>query len=163
MIKVFTFDKHHESRGSAYTFFDEREISQPKFVQDKVSVSNYGVVRGFHGDESTWKLVTCIHGAFRLVVYDVDAGYKQAITLRSSSDMQKSVLIPPRHLNAHQCLTDECVFLYKWSEFYKGPEAQWSVHHDDPEIFPDWPTLITEVSERDRNAGTLKELKDSLK
>ena len=38
------------------------------FIQDDVSFSRKNVLRGIHGDQHTWKLVSCLHGAFYLVV-----------------------------------------------------------------------------------------------
>ena len=162
MIRTYDFSKHHEKRGSAYTFFDQREMREMCFVQDKVSVSNHGVVRGFHGDDKTWKLITCLYGAFRLVLYDVDNDLKETLTLTSNDEVQRTVLVPPRHLNAHQCLTGRCIFLYKWSEFYEGPDAQWSVNYNDKTIDPQW-NYVTEVSKRDVDAQSLEELKGQIK
>lgn len=162
MIKTFSFDKHHEARGHIFTFFDQREMREMSFVQDKVSVSKQGVVRGFHGDLHTWKLITCLQGVVQLVVYDVDNDEVEQIRLSSMDQEQVSVLVPPRHLNAHQCLTGKCIFLYKWSEFYKGPDAQWSVNYNDATINPKWPMLTTEISERDKMAPSLKDFKETL-
>jgi dTDP-4-dehydrorhamnose 3,5-epimerase len=170
MIRIFEFDRHREERGCIYTFFDQRLFATDgrplEFVQDKVSVSYKGVVRGFHGDDKTWKLITCLHGACQLVVYDLDNDIKESITLVGDADNHNgkhlAVLVPPRHLNGHQSLADKCIFLYKWSEFYAGPAAQWSVHYDDETINPQWPICTTKVSCRDKRAPTLKEFRDNL-
>ena len=163
MIKKFEFDKHVEDRGCIYTFFDRRNVqSYITFVQDKVSISQRGVIRGFHGDAITWKLITCLEGSFKLVVYDIVNQLTEHVTLNSDSNTQVSILVPPHHLNAHQCLTEKCIFLYKWSEFYAGPSAQWSVHYNDSSILPEWPIEATDISERDRTAPSLKEFKDNL-
>ena len=39
-----------------------------EFIQDDISVSRQNVLRGIHGDRKTAKLVSCLHGAFYLVV-----------------------------------------------------------------------------------------------
>ena len=39
-----------------------------KFVQDDISVSSQHVLRGIHGDAETWKLISCLHGSFYLMV-----------------------------------------------------------------------------------------------
>ena len=159
--KIIKHSKFKLPRGEIFTLYDDRQLDIP-FKQDKVSISYKGVVRGFHGDTNTYKLITCLDGVIQLVVHDVDNDATQRFILNSNSDKLVTILVPPRHLNAHQCLSKSCIFLYKWSEYYTSPEDQWSVRYDDPAIFSDWPTLITEVSERDRKAGTLKDLKDSL-
>jgi dTDP-4-dehydrorhamnose 3,5-epimerase len=38
------------------------------FIEDDISISRQHVLRGIHGDEKTAKLVSCLHGAFYLVV-----------------------------------------------------------------------------------------------
>ena len=39
-----------------------------EFIQDDISISRQHVLRGIHGDRKTAKLVSCLHGAFYLVV-----------------------------------------------------------------------------------------------
>ena len=67
----------------------------------------------------------------------------------------KAVLVPPYHVNAHLCLSRTCVFYYKMSEYYAGPEEQWSVRFDDPRINAQWPSRPILLSARDLQAGAL--------
>ena len=46
------------------------------FVQDDISVSSQNVLRGIHGDSETWKLISCLHGKFYLVVVNCDTESK---------------------------------------------------------------------------------------
>jgi dTDP-4-dehydrorhamnose 3,5-epimerase len=156
--------KHLESRGSTYTIYDNRdsELSSVSFVQDKISKSYRGVVRGFHGDSRTWKLITCLDGIILLITYDVLTDTKNRYILDGDSEQSVSVLVPPSTLNAHQCLTEDCIFHYKWSEYYTGPEDQWSVNYNDKEINPKWKAPVTIVSDRDARAGTLQELRERI-
>jgi len=156
--------KHLEPRGNIYTIYDKRKIPVDcTFVQDKVSKSNQGVIRGFHGDEKTWKLIACLHGKIKLVTYNVDTDEKKVYILDGDSLESTSVLVPPRTLNAHQCLSTTCIFYYKWSEYYTAPKDQWSVHYNDPDISPEWEEgLFQTVSIRDQGAQSLKELKKNV-
>lgn len=159
---MYKNDKYFENRGSIYTIYDRRDISI-NFVQDKISKSNQGVIRGFHGDDKTWKLITCLYGKIKLVTYNVDNGSKREYIMDGDDSESVSVLVPPRVLNAHQCLSNHCIFHYKWSEFYTSPEDQWSVKYDDSEISPNWISGFCDIiSDRDRNAGSLKELKERI-
>ena len=134
-------EKFFENRGSIYTLYDYRDHNI-NFVQDKISKSYQGVIRGFHGDNSTWKLISCLDG---------------------NDEYAQSVLVPPRTLNAHQCLSNTCIFHYKWSEYYTSPEDQWSVYFNDSEINPEWNTDYADIiSYRDLNAPSLKELKNNV-
>ncbi len=47
------------------------------FRQDDISVSRQHVLRGIHGDGETWKLVSCLAGAFYLLVVNNDPASPQ--------------------------------------------------------------------------------------
>lgn len=160
-------DKHFEDRGSQYTIYDSRDFDID-FVQDKISKSYQGVIRGFHGDNKTWKLITCLDGKLRLITYNIDTDEKLEYNLCGDDTESISVLVPPRVLNAHQCLSATCIFHYKWSHFYTGSQDQWSVKYDDKDINPNWDLNLIRynfsgaISERDKNSGSLRDLKKCL-
>ena len=164
---IYKQSKYFEDRGSTYTIYDHRDFNVD-FVQDKVSKSYEGVIRGFHGDDKTWKLITCLHGKIKLVTYDVDKDIKEKYILEGDGKESISVLVPPRVLNAHQCLSPTCIFHYKWSHLYTGPETQWSVKYDDSTINPQWDMRLIRydfpnaISERDKNSGSLLDLQRRL-
>ena len=162
---ILVESKHFEKRGSIYTIYDQRKMPQSlNFVQDKIAKSNQGVIRGFHGDNKTWKLITCLQGSIKLVTFNIDSNERSVYLLNGDSTEAASVLVPPRTLNAHQCLSQGCIFHYKWSEFYTAPEDQWSVHYDDPDICPEWDKkLHITVSERDKKSPTLREFRHNVK
>ena len=68
------------------------------------------------------------------------------------------VLVPAGCLNGHLCLSDKCIFFYKWSEKYKQPDDQITVLWNDPELNISWPTDTPVLSERDRRAKILREM-----
>ena len=157
-------NKHFEKRGNIYTIFNINDVPEEiTFVQDKISKSFQGVIRGFHGDDKTWKLITCLQGKVKLVTYNIDTDERGVYILDGDSHTNLSILVPPRTLNAHQCLSSNCIFYYKWSEFYTKPEDQWSVVYNDPHICPEWDQRFHNVvSERDENAQFLWELKKNV-
>lgn len=156
-------DKFFENRGSLYTIYDSRDFDI-NFVQDKISKSYQGVIRGFHGDDLTWKLITCLYGRLKLITYDVDADVKEEYVLDGDDKESVSILVPPRVLNGHQCLSSHCIFHYKWSHYYTGPESQWSVYYNDSTINPQWDWDIAGIiSDRDKGSPSLKELKEWIK
>lgn len=159
-----TENKFFEKRGNIYTIYNKKDIPYDlTFVQDKISKSFQGVVRGFHGDEITWKLIACLHGKVKLVTYNIDSDKKCTYILDGDSEVNYSILVPPRTLNAHQCLSSTCIFYYKWSEFYTGPDKQWSVNYNDPFINPEWDNKYHQiVSDRDKSAPFLEELKKNV-
>lgn len=158
MHKIFLNTKFIDHRGSIYTLYDSKNLDI-KFVQDKVTTSYKGTIRGFHGDEKTWKLITCLYGSFKLIIYDINKNIKDEFILNDQDQEVKSILVPPNFLNAHQCLTDTCIMHYKWSEFYTSPDDQWTVWYEDHDIGASWFDIPVILSDRDKNAKSLKELK----
>ena len=43
-----------------------------EFVADDFIISDKHVLRGIHGDDKTWKLVSCLHGRFYIVISNCD-------------------------------------------------------------------------------------------
>ena len=145
-----------DNRGYVGSVFrqDNKYQYAYNFVEDRCSVSKYGTVRGFHGDSKTWKWATCLYGELYLIIYDLINHSKKNCILSAKNG--NSILIPPNTLNAHQCLSDNCLLFYKWDRYY-ALDKQWSVRYNDSSIAPDWPVEVTEVSERDQNSPLLEE------
>ena len=69
LIKPTYFQDH---RGQYLELYN-RKLYKAKgvdinFVEDDISISGKGVIKGIHGDQQTWKLISCLHGEFYLVV-----------------------------------------------------------------------------------------------
>lgn len=122
-----------------------------KFVQDDISVSSQHVLRGIHGDAETWKLVSCMHGKFYLVVVNCDKespnfGKWQSFVL---SDVNRhQVLIPPKHGNGHVVLSETAIFHYKQNTYY-NPKGQFTYIWNDPQLKIWWPVKNPMLSQRD--------------
>jgi dTDP-4-dehydrorhamnose 3,5-epimerase len=121
------------------------------FVQDDISVSSQHVLRGIHGDAQTWKLVSCLHGKFYLVVLNYDKGSPQfgqweGFTLSDENKLQ--VLIPPKFGNGHVVLSESAIFHYKQNTYYNRA-GQFTVAWNDPQFKIWWPIRNPIVSQRD--------------
>ncbi len=121
------------------------------FVQDDVSTSGRHVLRGLHGDDATWKLVSCLFGRFYLVVVNWDSAspqFKQwtAFTLSDRSNLQ--VLIPPKFGNGHVVLSEHAIFHYKQSTYYDRAR-QFTLRWNDPALGLWWPVKDPILSRRD--------------
>ncbi len=91
------------------------------FIQDDISVSHRHVLRGIHGDSTTWKLISCLQGSFYLVVVNNDPNSSQyrewaAFTLSDSNRLQ--ILVPPNFGNGHLVMSERAIFHYKQSTEY---------------------------------------------
>lgn len=121
------------------------------FVEDDISVSRKNVLTGIHGDRKTWKLVSCLYGAFYLVVVNNDKlspFYHRWLGITLSDRNRLQVLIPPYHGNGHLVLTETSIFHYKQSEYYDR-EGQFTLCWDDPDLGIYWPIQDPILSERD--------------
>jgi len=131
-------------------FFRDNGI-HVKFVQDDISVSSRHVLRGIHGDGETWKLVSCMHGKFYLVVVNCDKespnfGKWQSFVLSDSN--RRQVLIPPKHGNGHVVLSETAIFHYKQNTYY-NPKGQFTYVWNDPQLKIWWPIKNPSLSQRD--------------
>lgn len=145
-------DIFQDYRGEIWTIYSD-EFTRYKFVQDKISISRFGVLRGFHGDSQTAKLITCLSGQFQLVVVDLRKNsktYGNSEIFMLSDCEPRVVIVPEGCVNAHLCLSDQCIFFYKWTQGYRGPEAQITVAWNDLSINAPWMIACPIVSDRDK-------------
>jgi len=149
-----------DERGTIVNLFDIEQL--PDFKVEKLSKSKKNVLRGMHGDSINNKLIYCLKGKMHLAVvnYDVESDqFLEKIEIEINEDSNFAVFVPRNFLNGHYCLTDECLFYYKWSESYVKPQEQFSVRWDDEQLRINWPLLEPTpiISERDKKSKTLKE------
>jgi dTDP-4-dehydrorhamnose 3,5-epimerase len=123
-----------------------------KFIQDDISVSNKNVLRGIHGDQETWKLISCLEGEFYLVVINNDENslqYKQWESFTLSEQNRIQILVPPKFGNGHLVLSERAIFHYKQNTYY-NLDGQFTILWNDPEFNIEWPIKRPILSERDK-------------
>ena len=121
------------------------------FVEDDISVSKKNVLRGIHGDNLTWKLISCLHGEFYLAVVNCDEQSKEFGAWESfvlSDKNRLQILIPPKYGNGHLVLSDKAIFHYKQSQYY-DPKRQFTYKWDDARFGIQWPIKDPIISKRD--------------
>ena len=130
----------------------------PRFVQDNVSRSRRGVVRGLHfqhpGDQG--KLISVLNGAAFDVAVDVRVGsptFGKWTAQELSADNQRQFWIPPGFAHGFQALADDTVMLYKCTDAWQ-PSCERTVRYDDPALAIAWPLAGMIVSAKDA-AGLL--------
>ena len=154
-VLLIKLDPFRDFRGMYLETYNEELYKKSgvdvSFVQDDFSVSSKHVLRGLHGDSDTWKLISCLQGAFYLAVVNCDTespnfGKWQGFTL--SRENAHQVLIPPKHGNGHVVLTDEAVSPLQTKRLY-APEKQFSYKWNNPQFNIWWPIKNPIVSQRD--------------
>lgn len=131
-------------------------IDPAAFVQDSVSRSYKGVIRGMHvrAGAGEAKLVRCSYGEIFDVVVDVRPGSptyggRQHLTL--SGDTQISIYIPAGCAHGFQALSDIADVSYRIDRAH-DPAEDVAIAFDDPDLSIPWPLPATRISHRDRQA-----------
>ena len=123
-----------------------------KFTQDDISFSKKNVLRGIHGDNKAWKLVSCLYGKLYSVIVNCDKNSKdfgkwQSFILSDANRQQ--ILIAPKYGTAFVVQSKEAIFSYKQSAYY-DPKRQFSYKWNDPRFNIKWPIKNPILSERDK-------------
>jgi dTDP-4-dehydrorhamnose 3,5-epimerase len=151
-IGLTSFEDHRGSYSETYNknFFLENGIDI-EFLQDDISVSKKNVLRGIHGDQKTWKLITCLYGEFQLIVVNNDLQsneYKKWESFYLSFENKIQILVPPKFGNGHLVLSDKCIFHYKQNSEYDRL-GQFTIKWNDPSFGFKWSISDPILSERD--------------
>jgi len=148
---------HEDFRGHYVETYNEDIYNEAgiriKFKQDDISVSRKDVLRGIHGNQDTWKLVTCLYGAFYLIVVNNDvtsSQYRKWQGFNLSDVNRKQILIPPKFGNGHLVLSELAIFHYKQNTNY-DQSSQFTIKWNDPDFKFLWPkTRNLIMSNRDQ-------------
>ena len=155
---------HVDERGFFCRTFD-RAIAQAagldpdSFVQDSISRSAKGVIRGLHlrSGLGEAKLVRCSYGAIFDVVVDLRTDsptYRNAEYFELTGDQQVTLYVPAGCAHGFQALTDPADVAYRIDREH-DPREDVTIAYDDPELAIPWPLPATFVSARDRAAPSL--------
>lgn len=132
------------------------------FVQDNVSVSCRGALRGLHYQNPTaqGKLVSVWQGE----VFDVALDLRQSSPtfgkwhgLHLSSENKRQFYVPPGFAHGFVVLSDTAMFHYKCTELY-SPKDEMTIRWDDPDIGIQWPAIEPTLSEKDAKGLRLRDV-----
>ena len=121
------------------------------FVQDDIATSHKNVLRGIHGDNITWKLVSCLYGNIYIIVVNNDSKSKQYREWTSFNISDRNclqVLIPPKFGIGPLVLSERAIFHYKQSTQYSR-KKQFTILWDDSKYNFWWPIKNPIVTTRD--------------
>src|SRR5262244_3254726 len=164
-IKVIVPDVHGDERGFFVETFRTDQFAQlglpTEFVQDNHSRSSRGVLRGLHfqWDPPMGKLMRVTYGSAFLVAVDVRKGSPtlgQWFGLQVSAENKKQVWAPVGFARGFCALSDFAEIQYKCTAIYNS-KGESGIQWNDPDIGIEWPISDCILSEKDRNAQTLRE------
>ena len=133
-----------------------------QFVQDNISVSRRGALRGLHfqNPNPQGKLVSVLQGEVLDVVVDLRVrsstfGQYEAVNL--SSDNKRQFYIPPGFAHGFAVLSETAMFHYKCTDFY-SPKDEMTLRWNDPAVGVQWPIAEPVVSDKDAKGLLLKDI-----
>lgn len=132
------------------------------FVQDNVSFSRRGILRGLHFQKprAQGKLLQVLQGEVFDVAVDLRKSsptFGQWHGLSLSSENHLQFYIPPGFAHGFAVTSDTALFHYKCTEFY-APQEESTLLWNDPEVGIRWPFTDPALSEKDSRGLRLKDL-----
>ena len=124
------------------------------FVQDNLSRSSRGILRGMHLQQPNpqGKLVWVPDGAVFDVALDVRVGsptFGKWVGFELSGENHRQLWIPPGFAHGFVVTSETCLFAYKCTTLY-APADEVGVAWNDPDIGIEWPTLDVHLSAKDK-------------
>lgn len=158
-----------DQRGFFLETFQDKRFADAgiveKFVQDSLSRSRKGVMRGLHYqiEHAQGKLVFVNRGIIFDVAVDIRKGsptFGQYYSHILSEDNHLQMYIPPGFAHGFCVLSDLADVAYKCTDYY-CPESERGVAWNDPELGIEWPFTDVIVSEKDKANPCLSDIPDS--
>lgn len=164
--KVFSDDRGYFLESfHAERYRDDAGINC-EFVQDNISRSCYGTLRGLHFqiNNPQGKLVTVLSGEVFDVVVDIRKnsetfGQYESFTL--SEQNKRQLWVPPGFAHGFQVLSDFAQFYYKCTDYYH-PNDEGHLIYNDPSLKINWPITNAILSIKDAAASSFEDFKGNM-
>ena len=139
----------------------ENGIARP-FVQDNLSRSRYGVLRGLHlqNPSTQGKLVSVLRGKVLDVAVDVRVGspnFGRHVAVELSEENRRQLWVPRGFAHGFAVLSETADFFYKCDNHY-SPKDEIVVRWDDPVIGIAWGIEQPSLAPRDAAAPRLADI-----
>ena len=144
--------------------FDQATGQNGHFVQDNVSRSTFGVLRGLHlqkGEHAQAKLVSCLEGSVWDVAVDLrkdSPSFGQWYGVELSAENKRQFYVPRGFAHGFAVLSDVAIFSYKCDNFYQK-DAEGGILYSDADLAIDWKLRPDQIilSEKDKLQKTFAE------
>jgi dTDP-4-dehydrorhamnose 3,5-epimerase len=133
------------------------------FVQHNHSRSAHGVLRGMHFQSGMAKLVRCARGGILDVLVDIrpgSASFGRWEGFELNDENHHQLYCPDGFAHGFCVLSDVADVVYLCSDYYDA-ERESGFSFEDPDVGIRWPEMEFTVSERDRHAPALAELRSA--
>ena len=166
-VLIITPDVYGDERGFFFESYNERKFYDNEmflnFVQDNISFSKYGTIRGLHyqiGENAQGKLCQVLSGKVIDVAVDIRFGsptFGEHVAVELSEDNHRQIWIPPGFAHGFSVLSDTALFSYKCTAFYSKKDER-AIMFNDTELNIDWKVDAKAVSEKDLQGKAFKDI-----
>jgi dTDP-4-dehydrorhamnose 3,5-epimerase len=157
-----------DERGYFYEKFNEKKFTEltglnGHFVQDNISKSSYGVLRGVHlqkGKHAQAKLVSCLEGKVWDVAVDLrkdSPTFGKWFGIELTPENKLQLYVPRGFGHGFSVLSENAIFAYKCDNFY-DKDSEGSVIYNDEDLNIDWKLPQDQIilSEKDSTLPAFK-------
>lgn len=159
-----------DARGWFYESWNRERYADAgiteNFVQDNVSFSSRGVLRGLHYQKPfpQGKLVSVLLGKVWDVVVDLRRSSPTFGKWRGfvlTGEKKEQLFIPTGCAHGFCVLSETALFQYKCTDKY-SPKSEHGIMWNDKTLGITWPITDPKLSEKDKKHPTFRELTDDL-
>jgi len=157
-----------DERGYFFESFNEDNYRKAGidfyFVQDNISKSKRGTIRGLHyqvGNKAQGKLCKVVYGKVLDVAVDIRFGsptFGKYFSSELSEENHTQLWIPKGFAHGFSVLSEEAIFSYKCTALYSKDDER-AILFNDLDLNIDWKIDNPIVSEKDFNAQLFKDIK----
>jgi dTDP-4-dehydrorhamnose 3,5-epimerase len=166
-VLIIIPDVFADDRGFFFESYNEKKYADAgitnSFVQDNISKSKFGTVRGLQyqvGDFAQGKLCQVMSGGVLDVAVDIRFGsptFGQYYAVELSGENHIQLWIPPGFAHGFSVLSDEVLFHYKCTAPYSKKDER-AILYSDPALGVEWRVEKPIVSEKDMKSKLFAEI-----
>jgi len=165
-VKIIRATRFHDERGFFTETYKEAEYLEagiPRFVQDNLSESSAGVIRGLHWQASPYgqgKLVSCLAGSILDVAVDIrkdSRTFGKYVKVELNAREQIALWVPEGFAHGFQALENGTRVHYKVTNYW-NKDSEKSLNPFDSTVGVSWPIQSSLLSLKDQDAPRLNEI-----
>lgn len=164
-IKLFEPSIYKDNRGAFVELYRKLDFESHgiefNFVQENLSISKQGVIRGLHYqlEPAQGKLIQVFNGKTKFVELDIRPNSKTFGKFAEFylNDKNNYILwVPPGFANGFVAFTDKVIVNYKVTSYW-NPRSEGIILYNDKSLHIDWEVDNPIVSDRDKRGQILKD------
>jgi dTDP-4-dehydrorhamnose 3,5-epimerase len=166
-VLIIKPDVFPDDRGYFFESYSDKKFQSENlylnFVQDNISRSKKGTIRGLHyqvGEAAQGKLCQVLLGKVIDVAVDIRFGsptFGEYISRELSEENHFQLWIPPGFAHGFSVLSDTAIFHYKCTELFSKKDER-SILFNDADLNIDWGVGNVSASEKDLKGKNFRDI-----